>query len=141
MTILETRSKAALSFTKFLNYCSCEIPLNLGKVFLKSLSSKAPGQLLFWGVGVPWYWKILNIWSISESPMNKGLFSIISENIQPRLQMSTPKLYYFYPSKISGALYHKVSTSWVRVLIGIPKALARPKSAILIFPLLSIKTF
>ena len=56
--------------------------------------------------------------------------------------MSTPNEYYFYDNKISGALYHRVSTSWVRVLIGTPNALAKPKSANLIIPVdLSIKMF
>ena len=49
--------------------------------------------------------------------------------MQPTDHISTGKLYSFFPSKISGARYHKVSTSCVRVLIGIPKALAKPKSA------------
>lgn len=61
--------------------------------------------------------------------------------MHPADHISTPKEYYFYPIKISGALYQRVSTSWVKVLIGTPNALARPKSAILIFPFLSIKTF
>ena len=76
--------------------------------------------------------------------------------MHPTDQISTGRLYYFYPSKISGALYHKVSISWVNVLIGIPKAfyiklytsnkfkkitLASPKSASLIFPALSISKF
>lgn len=56
--------------------------------------------------------------------------------------MSTPNEYYFYDNNISGALYHKVSTSWVSVLIGTPKARASPKSANFIIPVaLSIKMF
>ena len=106
--------------------------LNLGKVGLKSGSLWMLLQSL--GVGVPWNWKILKIWSISESPLNIGFFSISSEKIQPTAQMSTPKLYCFWPSSTSGALYHRVSISWVNVLIGIPKARANPKSAILRFP-------
>lgn len=43
--------------------------------------------------------------------------------------MSTGVEYYRYPSKISGARYHNVMTSWVYVLRGSPNALASPKSA------------
>lgn len=93
------------------------------------------------GVGVPWNWKILNIWSISESPLNNALFYTNSAKIQPTAHVSTPKEYCFCPSNTSGALYQRVSISWVRVLIGIPNALANPKSAIFKFPFLSIKRF
>ena len=41
----------------------------------------------------------------------------------------------------SGALYHRVTTSWVYTLTGIPKARASPKSAILMQPFLSIRRF
>jgi len=61
--------------------------------------------------------------------------------MQPTDQISTGNEYAFYPSKISGALYHKVSTSCVKVLIGIPNALANPKSANFKVPALSIKRF
>ena len=75
--------------------------------------------------------------SISQLPAKSGFFSTISWKMQPNDQISTPNEYYFYPNKISGARYHKVSTSWVKVLIGTENALARPKSAILIPPFLS----
>lgn len=114
--------------SKFLKYVFGSTDLNLGKVGLKSGS--------FWifshsfGVGVPWNWKILKIWSIYESPVKSGFFSISSAKMQPTAQISTPRLYCFWPRRTSGALYQRVSISWVRVLMGIPKALARPKSAI-----------
>lgn len=81
------------------------------------------------------YLKILNNWSISESPANKGDFVIISTNMHPILQISTGVEYSIDPSNISGARYHKVTTSWVYGLIGIEKVLAKPKSAILIVPI------
>ena len=62
--------------------------------------------------------------------MKSGFFSINSAKMQPTAQMSTPRLYCFWPKRTSGALYHRVSISWVKVLMGIPKALANPKSAI-----------
>ena len=55
--------------------------------------------------------------------------------------MSTPKEYSFFPKRISGALYHKVSTSCVKVLIGIVKALASPKSQSLTLPLVVTRRF
>ncbi len=64
------KSKPLLS--KFLKLVLGSTDLNLGKVGLKSGN--------FWifyhyfGVGVPWYWNILNIWSIYESPVNNGFF-------------------------------------------------------------------
>lgn len=61
------------------------------------------------GVGVPWNWNILKIWSISLSPQKRGFFSVNSEKMQPTAQMSTPKLYCFWPSNTSGALYQRVS--------------------------------
>lgn len=91
-----------------------------------------PGQSS--SVGVPQNWKILNIWSISESPTNSGHFSYSSYKIHPIAQVSTPREYCLYPRRISGALYHRVSISWVRVLIGIENALAKPKSAIFKVP-------
>ena len=56
-------------------------------------------------------------------------------------QISTGVEYCFYPNRISGALYQRVTTSWVYVLTGRPKALARPKSASLIIPFLSMSKF
>ena len=82
--------------------------------------------------------------------------------MQPIDHISIGVEYSFCPNKISGALYHKVTkfllknylneiiwiyikrklqTSWVKVLIGTPKALAKPKSASLIAPPLSISKF
>lgn len=81
--------------------------------------------------GVPWYWKILKIWSISLSPQNRGFFSTSYAKMQPTAQMSTPRLYCFCPRSTSGARYQRVSISWVRVLMGTLKARASPKSAIL----------
>lgn len=66
--------------------------------------------------------------------MNKGHFSYNSYSIHPIAQVSTPKEYYLYPRSTSGALYHKVSISCVKVQIGIENALAKPKSAIFNIP-------
>ena len=49
--------------------------------------------------------------------------------MQPTLHISTGVEYFLDPSKTSGARYHKVTTSCVYDRTGIPKALARPKSA------------
>ena len=46
--------------------------------------------------------------------------------MQPILQISTGVEYLLAPNKISGALYHNVTTSCVRVLVGIWKARAKP---------------
>lgn len=136
-TSLMNKSNDTLS--KFLKYDFGSTDLNFGNVGLKSGS--------FWmfyhyfGVGVPWNWKILKIWSIYESPVKSGFFSINSAKMQPTAQISTPRLYCFCPKRTSGALYHKVSISWVKVLIGIPKALAKPKSAIFKSPLIRKKKY
>lgn len=45
-------------------------------------------------------------------------------------QMSIPVEYYVAPSKISGALYHKVTTYLEYGLTGSENVLASPKSAI-----------
>lgn len=123
--------------------CVCSlrgIPFHLGKVALKSGNFKASPQLF--SLGVPNTLKILNIWSISLSPMNKGFFYAISAKMHPVDHKSTPREYCFWPSKISGHLYQSVTTSWVYVFIGRPKALARPKSANLtIVPVESINKF
>lgn len=55
--------------------------------------------------------------------------------------ISTGVEYSFCPNKISGARYQRVKTSCVKVLIGTPNALAKPKSASFILPFLSIKRF
>lgn len=56
------------------------------------------------------YLKIRKSWSISESPWNKGRLVTISANMQPMLQISAGTEYRWEPNKISGALYHKVTT-------------------------------
>lgn len=101
--------RSSPTFQKFLKWFYGFTPLNLGKVGLKS------GNLLTFVhslvVGVPWNWNILKIWSISESPLKSGLFSVSSAKIQPTAQISTPKLYCFWPNSTSGARYHKVQIS------------------------------
>lgn len=57
------------------------------------------------------------------------------------LQISMAHEYLLAPRRISGALYHKVTTSCVYTLTGIPNALPSPKSATLINPDLSINKF
>ena len=48
---------------------------------------------------------------ISESPRNSGFeFSAISAAMQATDQMSTEALYRSFPIKISGGLYHRVTT-------------------------------
>ena len=74
---------------------------------------------------------IFLIWSCSESPSNSALFDITSAKIQPTDQRSTGVEYSVAPSSSSGARYQRVTTSLVYGLMGIPNALARPKSAIL----------
>ena len=61
--------------------------------------------------------------------------------MSPIDHISTGVEYSFCPNNISGALYHKVKISCVKVLIGTPKDLARPKSATFIIPSLSINKF
>ena len=56
------------------------------------------------------YLKILKSWSISESPWKRGLFVTISAKMHPILQISVAMEYLCDPSKISGALYHRVTT-------------------------------
>ena len=102
--IFMQRSNPCLS--KFLKWVSGLTPLNFGKVGLKSGNLWTLLQSL--GVGVPWNWNILKIWSIYESPLNIGFFSMSSAKIQPTAQISTPKLYCFWPRSTSGALYQRV---------------------------------
>ncbi len=111
-------------------FCVCSVrgmPFHFGKVGLKSGNFKASGQ--FYSFGVPKTLKILNIWSISLSPMNKGLLWAISAKMHPVDHRSTPREYCFWPNRISGQRYHRVTTSCVYVLMGRPKARANPKSA------------
>mmetsp|Transcript_28779 Transcript_28779/g.72879 ORF Transcript_28779/g.72879 Transcript_28779/m.72879 type:complete len:255 (-) Transcript_28779:145-909(-) len=112
---------------------------HFGNVGLKSGSSETPGQIC--SVGVPSFWKILKIVSISESPAKSGAPVAISAITQPMLQRSTGTLYSAPPSRISGGLYHTVTTSWVYLGTGTVKARARPKSAILRRSLLSMRRF
>lgn len=44
-------------------------------------------------VGVPWNWRILKIWSISQSPAKSGFLSISSAKMQPTAHVSTPREY------------------------------------------------
>ena len=101
---------------------------HLGKELLKSGNEVTPGHVC--SSGVPsslkcregnqykfgkisscfTYLKILNISSISESPGNKGFRVHISAKMQPTDHMSTPVEYCRPPSKISGDLYHRVTT-------------------------------
>lgn len=84
---------------------------------------------------MPRIWNILKICSISYPfPKNKGFLIKSSAKIHPTAQISTAKVYLCCPSKISGALYHNVSTSCVKVLTGIMSNLESPKSANLTFP-------
>lgn len=136
-TMLANKSKPNSSM--FWVCCASGTPFHLGKVDLKSGNFYAAGHRA--SLGVPWTWKILKIWSISESPVKSAFLCAISAIMQPTDQMSTGVEYCFCPSKISGALYHSVTTSWVYVLTGRPNALASPKSASLIFPFLSINKF
>ena len=68
-------------------------------------------------------------------------YPTISAKMHPALQTSTAVEYNFEPKSISGALYHKVTTSWVKILTGTPNDLAKPKSASFKHPSWSIKTF
>ena len=62
--------------------------------------------------------------------------------MHPIDHISTGVEYSFIPNNNSGALYHKVKTSFVYGLIGIEKALAKPKSATLtISPFFAVRIF
>ena len=65
----------------------------------------------------------------------------ISAIIHQADQMSMLVLYVLLPNKTSGALYHNVTTSFEKVLTGIPNARARPKSASFSCPLELIRRF
>jgi hypothetical protein len=80
-----------------------------------NVSLRQPGVALS-NVSTLWvvtYRKILKISSISESPGKSGLRVHISAKMQPTDHMSTPVEYWRPPRRISGARYHKVTTSWV----------------------------
>mmetsp|Transcript_30801 Transcript_30801/g.65504 ORF Transcript_30801/g.65504 Transcript_30801/m.65504 type:complete len:251 (+) Transcript_30801:153-905(+) len=112
---------------------------HLGKVGLKSGSSETPGHMF--SVGVPNFWKILKIVSISESPAKRGAPVAISPITHPMLQRSTGTLYRVAPKRISGGRYQTVTTSWVYFGTGTVKARARPKSAILRCNRVSMRRF
>mmetsp|Transcript_41825 Transcript_41825/g.118251 ORF Transcript_41825/g.118251 Transcript_41825/m.118251 type:complete len:242 (-) Transcript_41825:175-900(-) len=101
---------------------------HLGKVGLNSGSSATPGHCST--VGVPSFWNTLKIVSISESPAKSGEPVAISPSTQPTLHRSTGTLYRTEPSRISGARYQTVTTSWVYLGMGTVYARASPKSAI-----------
>jgi hypothetical protein len=96
---------------------------------VKDWSWLTPGHVS--SFGVPRILKIFLIWSYSESPSKRARFVTISAKIQPADHISTGVEYSLAPRRSSGALYQRVTTSFVYGLIGIPKARARPKSAIL----------
>jgi hypothetical protein len=54
--------------------------------------------------------KIFKIWSISESPGNKGSPLTISANMHPTDHISIGVEYHLDPNNISGDLYHSVTT-------------------------------
>lgn len=85
-----------------------------------------PGQVR--SVGVPMMRKMRVIWSSLVVPGNNGLPVYISAIMQPADQMSMLVLYVLLPSRTSGARYQRVTTSFEKVLTGMPNALARPKS-------------
>lgn len=89
----------------------------------------------------PPYLNILNSCSISLFPLKSVFLVTNSAKMHPNDQMSIGVEYSKDPNRISGALYHRVTTSCVYGLIGIEKVLARPKSAIFTVPLFSIKIF
>mmetsp|Transcript_7260 Transcript_7260/g.20645 ORF Transcript_7260/g.20645 Transcript_7260/m.20645 type:complete len:241 (+) Transcript_7260:438-1160(+) len=99
-----------------------------GKLGLKRGKAERPGHSA--SDGVPSFWKIWKIVSISLSPWKSGAPLVISPKMQPTLQMSTGRAYSSQPNKISGARYHVVTTSWVSCGIGTQNARAMPKSAI-----------
>jgi hypothetical protein len=87
------------------------------------------------------YRNILKSSSISESPGNRGRLVTISAKMVPTAQMSTGKAYVLQPNKISGARYHKVTTSCVKGRIGGTNARANPKSASFSLPSLETSMF
>lgn len=91
--------------------------------------------------GVP---NTLNILTSSSSyfwPGKRGRKLTISAKIQPTDHISIELEYFCEPSNTSGGRYHKVTTSWVYPLTGIPEALASPKSAILRMLSLEMRRF
>mmetsp|Transcript_4402 Transcript_4402/g.12276 ORF Transcript_4402/g.12276 Transcript_4402/m.12276 type:complete len:252 (-) Transcript_4402:183-938(-) len=102
--------------------------VHFGKLALNSGSWSSCGHSAI--DGVPSFWKILKMVSISESPAKSGARVAISPRMQPTLHMSTGTLYSCEPRRISGARYQTVTTSCVYFGMGTEYALARPKSAI-----------
>lgn len=115
------------------------LPSYFGKSSWYSGRSTIDGQI--WGVGVPKSLNILMSWSDSFFPGKRGRPVAISAKMQPADHKSMEGPYFFDPIKTSGGRYHKVTTSWEYFLTGIPKALARPKSANFNSPFRLIKRF
>lgn len=90
--------------------------------------SSWPGQVSL--VGVPITLNILLSSSYYFCPGKSGFMLHISAKMQPTDQISMLFEYFWEPRRTSGGLYHRVTTSWVNPLVGIPDALANPKSAI-----------
>ena len=61
-------------------------------------------------LGLPVTYITRSNWLRVDVPGKTGLPSNNSAKIQPILHMSTPLVYLFEPSRISGALYHLVAT-------------------------------
>lgn len=80
-------------------------------------------------------------WSVLSRPRKIGMPLIISAMMHPADHTSMLVEYVRLPSKTSGARYHSVTTSFEKVLTGMPNARARPKSASLSSPRLLIKRF
>lgn len=76
----------------------------------------------------------------SVVPVKIGLPIKISARMQPTLHRSTETPYFVEPNKSSGGRYHSVITRLVSGCLQLgSKNVARPKSAILKMPLLSIR--
>mmetsp|Transcript_7986 Transcript_7986/g.32434 ORF Transcript_7986/g.32434 Transcript_7986/m.32434 type:complete len:396 (-) Transcript_7986:16-1203(-) len=85
------------------------------------------------GLGVPRARKIWKSWSISMFSLGKsGAPLASSPNTAPTLHMSIGIEYFTFgpPSRISGARYHSVTTSWVRLPTGGATWRLRPHPAI-----------
>lgn len=98
---------------------------NFGKV---EYSARAASGHISDDPGVPILFIIRSNVSISESPGKSALPHMSSPRIHPIDHISIPASYRQSPSKISGALYHKVTTSCVNVFLGSCNHLASPKS-------------
>lgn len=98
-----------------------------------------PGQVR--SEGVPMMRKIRTSWSSLVVPGKRGRPVYISAMMQPADQISMLVLYVRLPRRTSGARYQRVTTSLEKVLTGIPKARARPKSASFSWPLVLMRRF